>query len=208
MIRKFVAVIALTLASFGAFAVDMGAVVKAQVLLGQLDKVMDKYQQVQALIDAGTITLDVPEPVQGSGGKYMLPFDADGALTPWAEKALTAQAGAAAGAAVGDKAVGALASKVPFGGLFSSAAKSKTKEAGAVMAIGGWDFIKENSALSFDDLDDYSVYLHAKFNGTAEYEQALAAAMAIYPKLEKTHKRSVDQAYKKAGKQARKLAKN
>jgi len=39
------------------------------------------------------------------------------------------------------------------------------------------------------------------------HESALAAAMAIYPRLEKSHRSSVDKAYKDASKQARKLAK-
>ncbi|XOV89722.1 MAG: hypothetical protein ACFHX7_07515 [Pseudomonadota bacterium] len=192
---------------FGAYAIDMGAVVKAQVVLGQINQVVDKYAEVQQLINAGTIELEVAEPTMGSSGKFMLPFDDAGNLTAWADKALTAQAGAAVGAAAGEKAAGVLAAKVPFGGFLAGAAKDKAKEAGAVTAIGGWDFIRENSTLSFDSLEDYSVYLHSRFNGLPGYEGALAAAMAIYPKLEKSHKASVDRAYRDARKQAKKLAK-
>tara|TARA_E500000331_G_scaffold333157_1_gene357102 strand:- start:1064 stop:1417 length:354 start_codon:yes stop_codon:yes gene_type:complete len=100
-----------------------------------------------------------------------------------------------------------LAAKVPFGGFMAGAAKSKAKEVGAVTAIGGWDFIKENSTMSFNSLQDYWVYLHSEFNGLPGYESALAAAMAIYPSLEKSHRRSVDKAYKDARKEARRLAK-
>ena len=92
-----------------------------------------------------------------------------------------------------------------FRSFMASAMKSKGKEAGAVMAIGGWDFIKESSTHSFKKLDEYSVYMHSEFQGTAEYEKALAAAMAIYPKLEKSHKKAVDKAYKDARKRAKKL---
>ena len=190
-----------------ALAVDMGAVVKAQVVLGQINQVVDKYKEVQDLLASGTVTLDVAEPVRGNKGRFMLPFDEAGNLTAWAEKALNAQAGAAGGGAVGEKATGAVLSKVPFGGFFAGAAKRKAKETGAVMAIGGWDFIKENTSLSFDNLRDYSVYLHSQFNGQPGYEKALAAAMAVYPKLEKSYKGYVDRAYKDAARQARRLEK-
>jgi hypothetical protein len=86
-------------------------------------------------------------------------------------------------------------------------AKSKAKGAGAIAAIGGWKFIKENSSLSFDRLDDYSIYMHQEFNGLPGYEQALAAAMAVYPKLEKSHKTYIDKAYRKAKKEAAKAKK-
>ena len=186
-------------------AVDMASVVQAQVILGQIDQVIDKYEKVQALLDAGTLELETKEPIEGSGGKFLLPFDAEGAPTPWAEKALTAKAGATAGAAVGQQGAQMLASKVPLaGGLIGGFAKKKAKETGAVMAIGGWDFIKENTTHSFNNMADYSVYLHSKFAGTPGYQDALAAAMAIYPDLEGRHKAYVDKAYKQARKKARK----
>ena len=201
-------VLTLALASFSVQAIDMGSIVKAQVVLGQVTQVVDKYKEVQALLDQGVVELDVPAPQENAEGKFLLPFDAAGNPTEWATKAVTAKAGGAAGEAVGGKAAEMLASKVPFGGLFAGAAKSKAKEAGAVMAIGGWDFIKEASSLSFDNLDDYSVYMHSEFNGLPGYEEALAAAMAVYPKLEKSHKKAIDKAYKDAKKRAKKLAKN
>jgi hypothetical protein len=193
--------------SFGAMAIDMGAVIKAQAVLGQVDQIMKKYAEVQALLDGGSIELDVEQPIEGVSGKYVLPFDDEGNLTAWAEKSLTAKAGSEVAGAAGDKAAGMLAAKVPFGGLAGGFMKSKSKEVGAVVAIGGWDFIKENSTHSFNNLDDYSVYLHDQFHGTAEYEGALAAAMAVYPKLEKSHKKSVDKAYKDAKKRWKKMNK-
>ena len=56
--------------------------------------------------------------------------------------------------------------------------------------------------MSFNSLQGYSVYLHSEFHGLPGYESALAAAMAIYPRLEKSHRSSVDKAYKNASKQA------
>jgi len=203
---KKLAFLVLLLSSLTATA-DMASIVKAQIVLGQVSQVVDKYKEVQALLDNGTITLDYDEPIDNNTGKFLLPFDAGGNPTAWADKALNAQIGALAAEKATDSAINAAVAKVPFGGFMAGAAKSKAKGAGAIVAIGGWDFIKENSSLSFDNLDDYSIYMHEEFNGLAGYEQALAAAMAVYPKLEKSHKRSIDKAYRDAKKRARKLEK-
>lgn len=193
--------------SSAALAVDMASIVKAQVILGQVTQVVDKYKEVQALLDSGVVELDYEEPIQGNTGKFLFPFDEGGNATEWADKALNAQVGAMAAEKASDSAINAVAGRVPFGGFMAGAAKSKAKGAGAIMAIGGWDFIKETTTLSFDRLDDYSIYLHSEYNGLPEYEKALAAAMAVYPKLEKSHKRYIDKAYKDARKKARKLEK-
>lgn len=202
-----VAVVFVLFCATSAFAMDMASIVKAQVVLGQVTQVVDKYKEVQALLDQGIITLDYEEPIFGNSGKFLLPFDEGGNPTAWADKALNAQVGAMAAEKATDSAINAAAAKVPFGGFLAGAAKSKAKGAGAIVAIGGWDFIKESSSLSFDRLDDYSIYMHAEFNGLPGYEQALAAAMAVYPKLEKSHKRFIDKAYRDAKKRARKLEK-
>lgn len=182
---------------------DMATVVKAQVVLGQVDRILEKYEEVQALLDSGAIVIEVPDPRYDNEGEYLLPFDIDGKPTEWAKKALSAKVGAKAGEVAAEQAGKAIASKVPFGGMFAGAMKKKAKEVGAVSAIGGWDTIRASSSLSFDRLSDYSVYLHNEFGGEAEYEQALAAAMAIYPELEKSHRRALDKAYREARKAAR-----
>ncbi|MFT5211313.1 MAG: hypothetical protein ACI9CE_003052 [Flavobacterium sp.] len=56
----------------------MGGIVKAQIVLGQVTQVVDKYKEVQALLDAGTMTLDYADPIEGNTGRFLL---------PWAEKA-------------------------------------------------------------------------------------------------------------------------
>lgn len=202
--NTIVAVILLAM-SVTAHAVDMASIVKAQVVLGQIDQIIDKYAEVQDLLNAGKLELDIDEPIYDNTGKFLLPFDEGGNPTLWAEKSLNAAVGAQAAELVGDKAVDALASRVPLGGLVGGFAKRKSKELGAVTAIGGWDFIKDNSSLSFDSLKDYSVYLHSTFHGLPGYEEALAAAMAIYPALEKSHDNSVEKAYKSAKRQAARL---
>lgn len=185
-------------------AADMGSIVHAQVILGQIGQLADKYKDVQDMLAAGTAELDVPEPVAGNSGEFYFPYLQSGYLTPWAEKALSAQIGAEVSGRAADGAINSLASRVPLGGLLASRAKGKAKETGAVIAIGGWDFIRENTDTSFNSLADLSLYMHSEFNGEADYEQALAAAMALYPELERGHERAIDNAYKQARRNARK----
>lgn len=186
------------------YAADMGSIVHAQIILGQISQLADKYQDVQDMLAAGTVELDVPEPADGNSGEFYFPYTQSGYLTPWAEKALGAQIGAEVSGRAADGAINSLASKVPLGGFLAGRAKGKAKETGAVLAIGGWDFIRENTDTSFDSLADMSVYMHSEFNGEADYEQALAAAMALYPELERGHERAIDNAYKEARRKARK----
>jgi len=194
----------LALLSSLVFAADMSGLIKAQILLGQVDQLMAKYEDVQMMLASGELQLDVNEPREDAEGKYIFPYSSIGLITEWAEKSLNAQAGAEVGAMAGDKAVGALASKVPFGGLAGGLMKGKAKELAAVTAIGGWDFIRSTSDISFDALEDYSLYMHVNFNGGPDYENALSASMAIYPELEKSHQRTIDKAMKAARKAAAK----
>jgi hypothetical protein len=190
------------LASPLAMPADMSGIIKVQVLLGQVEQVMAKYEEVQALLVSGDLVLDVAEPRADVEGKFIFPYSDTGLINEWAEKSLNAQAGAEVGGMAGEKAAGALASKVPFGGLAGGLIKGKSKELAAVTAIGGWDYIKETSSISFDSLEDYSLYMHVNFNGGPDYEKALAAAMAIYPELEKSHQRTIDKAMNDARKAA------
>ena len=41
---------------------DMASIVKAQVVLGQVTQVVNKYQEIQAMLDQGTIELEYDEP--------------------------------------------------------------------------------------------------------------------------------------------------
>lgn len=73
-------IVVLSIAGAGAQAIDMGSVVKAQVVLGQVTQIVDKYQEIQDMLDAGTIELDVSEPIGNASGKFVLPFDESGEL--------------------------------------------------------------------------------------------------------------------------------
>ncbi|MFK7865521.1 MAG: hypothetical protein AB8B95_14995 [Pseudohongiellaceae bacterium] len=73
-ILSFVVAAALLAFNIPALAVDMASIVKAQVILGQINQVIDKYAEVQALLDAGTIELEVTEPSYDNTEKFLLPL--------------------------------------------------------------------------------------------------------------------------------------
>ena len=150
---------------------------------------MDKYREL-------TIELEAPEPRYDTKGKYLLPYTADGEPTEWASKALEAQAGKIVGEKVADKAVGTLASKVPFGGLAGGFMKKKAKESAAIIALGGKDFIEETSDQSFNSVDDYCVFMHVRHGSDPDYKMMLASAVAVYPDLENRMPSAIQKAYK------------
>lgn len=177
---------------FTSSAVDhalMGDIVKAQIILGKVTKVMEKYREM-------TVELEAPEPRYDTKGKYLLPYLSDGEPTEWASKALQAQAGKMVGDKVADKAVGTLASKVPFGGLAGGFMRKKAKESAAVIALGGKKFIEESSDQSFKSIDDYAVFMHVRHGSDPDYKVMLASAVALYPDLEKRMPSAISKAYK------------
>ncbi len=190
--KYFVFVILFAFAN-STFAADLADIAKARQLINVAMKVIKKYKSKD-------IVPALPQPIDDSSGKFILPYTADGEATPWVEKALNAKIGAAVGAKAGGKLSGMLGKKIPMGGLMSKKTKEKTTALGAVTAIGGWDFIKKSSNQSFKNLADYAVFMHLNHSGEASYNEALAAAMALYPKLETSYKSSIDKAYRAAKK--------
>ncbi len=182
--------------STAAFATSAADVVKAQKILATVIELTSKYQMA-----TGTVT--APAPLANTNGKFLLPYTTDGQLTEWANKTLSTQIGAAVGAKAGEEAGKHLASKVPFGGLAGGLIKKKGKEMGAMAAIGGVEFVKKTSNLSFNNLDEYAVYLHVTHANGSDYTRALAAAMAIYPDLEGRYDDAVKAAYQNAAKAAK-----
>ena len=177
---------------------SIGDIVRAQMIINQVLQVVAKAKEIQAATGAGAAPAEpvAPEPVADMGGKFFLPFDAEGNLTGWANKAVGAQVGAAVGAKAGEKAGSMLASKVPFaGGMLAMGAKKKGKELGAIAAVGGAKFVKESSSLSFNSIQDLALYMHLNCSGNADYIKGFAAAMALYPELEKTYEATVKKAY-------------
>ncbi len=166
---------------------DAGDLARAAALVQRVVELNQKFS-------AANVTLDAPEPIAGSTGKYLLPINADGTLTAWAEKALAAQLGNIAGEQAGAAAAKGLGSVVPGGSLAGGLLKKKGKETGAMTALGGADFVKQASSLSFDSISDYAVYLHAKLAGAENYTKAIQAAIALYPDLEKSYVGNISKA--------------
>jgi hypothetical protein len=185
-LRRLLPVAAALLMPLSAVRADIvGDVVKAQILINQAISVKQQFDKLTQ-DKGGPLVLEAPEPVKGADEKYLLPYRADGELTAWAEKGLgvSGKVAAAAGEKAGEAAGKALASKVPFGGLAAGVLKSKGKEMGASASLGGMDFIKANSELSFKALNDFAVHLFVRHGNDGNYKEVLAVAMALYPDLE------------------------
>jgi hypothetical protein len=193
----FAAIIVIFLSVSVASAASMADVVKAQAVINKINEIAEKYREL-------TMELEAPASLDGAKGKYFVPFSDDRELTEWAEKALSAQAGAAAGEKAGSAVGKALGSKIPFGGFGAGAAKRKGKQMGAATAIGGMAFIKKTTDRSLSNVDDYIVYLQVKHSGSLEYQKAMASAMALYPEMEGRTDIAMKNAYKKAAKAAKK----
>ena len=154
--------------------------------------------------------LAVPEPRQDAEGKYVCPYLADGSLAPWASKGIGAAAGVAGVVGgdmladqAGDLAGKALADKVPgagaLGSLFGRKASKKVSDTATVKALGGWDYIRETSDLSFDSVMDLAVYLHTNHAAVdEEYALAVAATMGIHPRLVGAYEPALKRAYSRA----------
>ncbi len=172
---------------------DAGDIVRAQMVISKVLAVVSKFQ-------TQSVVLTAPDPIHANTGRYLLPYKENGEPTEWAVKMVSAQVGKLVGEKAGDAATRAVASKVPFGGLASGLIKKKTKEVAAVTALGGPEFLKKTSDLSFNDLNAYAVYLHVKHSADSNYQQVLATAIAVYPDLEKGFDAAIQQAYSAAAK--------
>lgn len=162
---------------------DVATAVRVLAVLAQLQQSADH-----------DFPLTAPDPRLDNEGGYLVPYKADGTLTDWGQRAMTARAGGAAGRAAGRRAGGLLASRVPGGGLFSGRVTEASGAAAAAQALGGWDEIRAQTELSFDDMDDLAVYLHVNYVGTADYDKALGATMELYPELKNGYEAAIRRA--------------
>lgn len=188
--------IALFLASVSPVMAGVDDVARAAAIVQRVVELNTKFA-------AYDVELSAPSPIAGSGGKFMLPVTGEGQLTGWAQKALSAQVGNVVGEQVAGEAAKRTVGAIPVvGGFASGFAKKKGKEVGAMAALGGPEFIKSSSTHSFNDVNAYAVYLHAKMGKSADYSKAVQAAIALYPDLEKSYAKSVNAAYEAAVKEA------
>lgn len=126
-----------------------------------------------------------PTPIQGNAGRYMSPYTQDGTVTLWVEKGRSASAGANVGGFLGAQAGQKLAGQIPFvGGLIGQQIGEKAGRAIALEMVGGEEFIRANSDLSFDNVDDLAIYMYAKNSGHKDYPAVLDLTQKIYPELQ------------------------
>lgn len=129
-----------------------------------------------------------PKPIKDSSGLYACPYTQDGVLAEWTDKAIHVGAAASIGSAIGAYAGQKALSFVPFvGGYLGEAVGNAAGRAIALKSIGGEEFLKKSSDLSFNDLNDMSVYMYIKYSTNEHYPSALKATMEIYPDLKQTY---------------------
>ncbi len=130
------------------------------------------YKQLQA---------SAPTPIQGNAGKFMSPFTTDGVTAEWVTKAMKVQASGAIGEAAGNIVANQLLSNIPFAGMFAGKATKSLARSAAMNSIGGEEFLKSSSDLSFNSLQEMAAYMYAFHSSHAEYPQIVKATAAIYP---------------------------
>lgn len=129
-----------------------------------------------------------PTPIAGNTGKYLSPYTEDGTVAPWVEKGKSASAGAGIGGFVGAQAGQKLAENIPFIGSFIGQAVGETAgRAVALRMVGGEEFIRANSDLSFNTVNDLAVYMYAKNSMHKDYAEALKLTQEIYPELKQAY---------------------
>lgn len=124
----------------------------------------------------------LPTPIYGNEGQFMSPFTEDNTVTAWVEKGLQAEVASNVGTALGSLAAMSNSDNIMlsvFGGAVGSIAGREVM----LRAIGGWDFIKDNSDLSFNSLEEMAKYMAYENSSHPQYAQVLNATYGIYPEL-------------------------
>lgn len=129
--------------------------------------------------------------IRDNSGQYMSPYTSDRVTAEWVNKALNANIGATAGSAVGAAAGAYAANKalesVPFGSLLGGFVGSSVgKDIGrstAIESIGGWDYVRSTSDMSFRSLADMAQYLKAEHGTDPNFGDVVNATSQIYPEF-------------------------
>ena len=128
------------------------------------------------------------EPIDGTEGKYVLPYTSDGVLTEWVELAIDAGIGKDLGGLVGSLVGRQLVSGIPFiGSTIGNNVGETMGKSMAIDAIGGIEALKESSDLSFNSLEEMSRYLYKNHSDHPYYLPAIKATMVFYPELKEVY---------------------
>jgi len=139
-----------------------------------------------------------PTPIAGNSGKYMSPFTEDGTVAPWVEKGRAASTGSAVGGFLGAQAGQKLAGSIPFvGGILGQSIGESAGRAAAISMSGGEEFIRNNSDISFNTVQDLAVYMYAKNSSHKDYAEALKLTQEIYPELKTAYFAAISSAARK-----------
>ncbi len=133
---------------------------------------------------AAPAAIVAPAPIMGNSGKYMSPYTEDGTVALWVEKGRSASAGAGVGGFVGAQAGAKLMENIPFvGGWLGQSVGESVGRQVALKMVGGEEFIKANSDMSFNSVNDLAVYMYAKNSAHKDYAAVLDLTQKVYPDL-------------------------
>ena len=136
--------------------------------------------------------ITAPTPIVGNSGKYMSPYTEDGTVAAWVEKGRNASAGASIGGFLGAQAGQKVAENIPFiGGFLGQAVGESAGRAIALKMVGGEEFIRANSDISFNSVNDLAVYMYAKNSTHKDFAEALKLTQEIYPELKTTYYQAI-----------------
>lgn len=139
-----------------------------------------------------------PTPIEGNKGKYMSPYTSDAVLAKWVDKAISVKAGSSVGQAAGAIAGREVLKRIPFiGGILGGMAGKAIGRSMAISSIGGMEYIKKTSDLSFNSLQRMAVYLYAKHSRHQHYKAALNATFQVYPDLRNVYYSAIRRAGRK-----------
>jgi hypothetical protein len=129
-----------------------------------------------------------PEPLENSEGKYLSPFTSDEVVAPWVEKGMNAEIGSAVGSYAGQYAM----RKIPFvGGMLGDWAGAELGRVAAVEMVGGMDYMKSTTDLSFESLDDLALYTYATHSDHPDYDKVIELVGEIYPEFSQSYRHAL-----------------
>lgn len=129
--------------------------------------------------------LKAPAPIEGSSGKYASPFTSDGVTAGWVTKSMQVKAAGQIGSMAGNYAGQKAMENVPFvGGFLGKKAGEAMGRSMALKSIGGEEYLRSSTDLSFNSLQDMAVYMYVNYSSNPEYQKILDATYAIYPEFQ------------------------
>ncbi len=123
--------------------------------------------------------------VDGTTGLYMSPFTSDGVTSAWITKSMQVKAagqiGSMAGNYLGQKAM----EQVPFvGGFLGKKAGAAVGRQVALSAIGGEEFLRSSTDLSFNSAEALVGWTLANHGSREDIGKVMQAVIAIYPDVQ------------------------